>query len=1379
MKSKIFLFVMTFFCIISSYAEKVDIEKAEKVARSYVRTVPRLASKTNIQLSRTVSKELKSNNTLRSYVEDTMYYVFSMNNTEGFIIVSADDVAVPVLGYSELGSYDDSNPNFSYWMECLSQEIASAIENHVTQSAEVKAKWDAYLSDNATTLRASNVVVYPLIQTQWDQGTPYNDSCPKINGTIAVTGCVATAMAQIMKYWNYPATGTGTNSYTPPAPYSGPSLSVNFGNITYDWGNMTNSYTASSTVPQKSAIATLMYHCGVSVNMQYDLASAGGSGAFNEAVGPALVKYFKYDAGVNILYRNDNSYSAWLNIIKTELDASRPVLYSGQGKGGHSFVCDGYDSDNLFHFNWGWSGVSDGYFEMSALNPQTLGIGGGAGGYNSDQNATIGIQPNKNLPATISLTTDSLTASVPSLSNITQTFNVTAKNLINWGSSFSVGSFNIGLLLCQIDNTPVQPVYYKSQSNSFSLDAYSFDPNNGNYSYDYFSSQTIYSGYSLPPSLPVGTYKLYPALSTSADPNTPIIIQGNNGNNFILVQVISSSSILLSNGAAIAPNLSLVSLGTVGTLYQNRIGKFMATVSNNGQTDYNSKMAIRLNGTVIDTEPVVIPAGTQKAIGFSGTIGLAPTVSPNTYPLTLWYDPKNNQSAPSVQFSLTQNVTVQATPDSAALSATLSFSTIPVPANNPKLSVKITNTGGVFDGTLIAYIFPMSGGSSIGSFGSIAISLEQGKDTTLVFNEPTALPPPGPYFTSIYTSSSFKAHPYGGFINSLNFTLVAPVYPSINIATWMPTANPSDWNNPNNWAPYGIPSSTATVTIPKSSSYPLLQAATTVDTIQFGPGAELGRQDLLTYNKAFVALDFSSTGLARGQWHLLSMPIAKVVTGDFSFGGYPYTFLRKFTITTVGAIQEAGWESYSDNNIELKIGEGFALWVNDGSTGTKGYSDSGSGTDSPMFPQRNYGLGQVNGIIQLPYFENQAVSDAHRIHRYDKVNSKSIFYVMDVSTNNLPLIKDSVGYTRGADAYRLAPSSSMNIPANFGADGSSYFALVGNPFMSTIDFERFYESKKDTINENYQIWTGAGFSVYGPNGVSGIVGVGTLTQYIAPMQSFFVQKNSSFAGTGGAVTLNFNLINISASQNPSTLRSSSTEDKTLNKLNILASNDKYKVLTYIAQREYGSDKLSDADSRKIIPGMSDVPEIYTLKDSGNGSKVAVGSNIVNSDILVPLGLATAYKGQLLLTFSGMDKYDSKITLIDLVANKEIDLTGKAAYDYSFDYVPKKSGNEVEAEENRFLIKINKVQTGIGTAADDLTSVYAGKNVIYAVSSLSNPIQEIEVYNLQGGLLYSGKNLNAAHCTVALDSASPQICLVRLVTGQGVKMYRLLRASPSQ
>jgi hypothetical protein len=209
---------------------------------------------------------------------------------------------------------------------------------------------------------------------------------------------VATAMAQVMKFWNYPTTGTGFHSYNH-SKYG--TLNANFGSTTYNWANMPNQLTSSSSSEQKTAVATLMYHCGVSVDMDYDVSANGGSGAYVISSTPpkthcaeyALKTYFGYKSTLQGIQKNDYTQTQWINLLKTELDASRPVLYAGFGDGGHCFIADGYNNNNYFHFNWGWSGSCDGYFALNALNPESGGIGSGAGTYNNGQQAVIGIEP--------------------------------------------------------------------------------------------------------------------------------------------------------------------------------------------------------------------------------------------------------------------------------------------------------------------------------------------------------------------------------------------------------------------------------------------------------------------------------------------------------------------------------------------------------------------------------------------------------------------------------------------------------------------------------------------------------------------------------------------------------------------------------------------------------------------------------------------------------------------------------------------------------------------------------------------------------------------------------------------------------------------------
>ena len=229
--------------------------------------------------------------------------------------------------------------------------------------------------------------VEPLITALWGQGCYYNEKCPEDeNGECghAVTGCVATAMAQIMHYWGYPENGTGSYSYTP----SGyPEQYVDFGSTTYNWSNMPNRLYASSTSEQIDAVATLSWHCGVAVKMSY---GPNASGAFSGWVRFALTDYFGYSNELSYEYRANYPDAIWKAKLKDCLNLGRPIYYSGSGaSSGHAFVCDGYDASEMFHFNWGWSGMSNGYFAIGAL----YGYSGIFFDFNDDNNAVFNIHP--------------------------------------------------------------------------------------------------------------------------------------------------------------------------------------------------------------------------------------------------------------------------------------------------------------------------------------------------------------------------------------------------------------------------------------------------------------------------------------------------------------------------------------------------------------------------------------------------------------------------------------------------------------------------------------------------------------------------------------------------------------------------------------------------------------------------------------------------------------------------------------------------------------------------------------------------------------------------------------------------------------------------
>jgi hypothetical protein len=296
---------------------------------------------------------------------EPLYYAFNVNGSEGFVIISAEDAGHPILGYSTEGNFQvpsaNSNPEFNYWMENRKSEIVSMRKQNLQPDQETTNEWTSY----ATNKKYSPVVMSTphaaLCQTKWNQnggGTvPYNNLCP--GGS--VTGCVATAMAQIMKFWAFPTQGVGSHSYSA-GTYG--TLSANFGATTYNWASM-------PLTSSNAAVATISYHCGVAVDMSY---SPSGSGAMvcggNPSAEYAYKTYFKYDPAIHCEGQTSYSTATWCAMLVAEFAAGRPVQYQGTStSGGHTWVCDGNDASDNMHMNWGWAGSSNGYFAVTNLNP--------------------------------------------------------------------------------------------------------------------------------------------------------------------------------------------------------------------------------------------------------------------------------------------------------------------------------------------------------------------------------------------------------------------------------------------------------------------------------------------------------------------------------------------------------------------------------------------------------------------------------------------------------------------------------------------------------------------------------------------------------------------------------------------------------------------------------------------------------------------------------------------------------------------------------------------------------------------------------------------------------------------------------------------------
>jgi len=499
-----------------SFAEPVDVIRASLIATNFYSQKSETLHKSAISMGlayeciEEISGGHKSNGI-------TCFYVFNSSDSNGFVIVSGDDKITPVLGYSFNGNFDQANlpPNFREWLDFYKSEILYAIENTNT-SASIAQQWTMLEANQSLPKQKATDAVSPLLTTRWDQDYPYNASCPydSYYSARTVTGCVATAMAQIMKYWNYPAQGIGYKSYTHPRFGL---LSANFATTTYNWSSMTNSPSSSN-----SAIATLMFHCGVSVEMDY---AVDGSGAYSLGLSyPSAELAFKTNFGyVGAIGKDRGNYTAttWMNLIKTELDASRPIYYAGTSSdgGGHAFVCDGYDNSNYFHMNWGWSGYYDGYFLLTALNPGGVGTGGGSGGYNFSHRVIIGIQPPIEGSA-LSLYSE-LTVNQPN--NIFTKGKITANySAINLKATPYTGY--VGAILC---NTATGEVIFEIQKFTVSdfKQNYYFDPQN-------FTNANL--------NVPAGTYYLAAVSKRNLSDNWDIIASSEHGNNPITITVKAS-----------------------------------------------------------------------------------------------------------------------------------------------------------------------------------------------------------------------------------------------------------------------------------------------------------------------------------------------------------------------------------------------------------------------------------------------------------------------------------------------------------------------------------------------------------------------------------------------------------------------------------------------------------------------------------------------------------------------------------------------------------------------------------------------------------------------------------------------------------------------
>ena len=659
-------------------AKDISISEAQYIAINFIRNNP-------VGISPSSNYSLKLAYTAKSstILGKNSYYVFNKGVNDGYIIISADDcVHNEVLGYSDNGNFnfEEIPSNIKWWLEQYQREIDFAIKNNL-QSTPI--------------IRSYATSVAPLLGgIAWNQGNPYNLLCPTLtnssgNTERTVTGCVATATAQLMRYYKWPVNGTGSNSYI--WENGDKTLSMDFSQSTYDWDNMTETYNSNSSTAEKNAVSKLMYDCGISCNMDYGLSETGGSSASALDQVYGLYNFFKYDQGMRFLTRNYYKLANWEALIKNEIDNKRPVLYCGTGTdGGHAFIIDGYNNNGYFHFNWGWGGNSNGYFVTTALNPGELGIGGGAGGYNYNQGMTIGVQPTQTSSvASFEITSDGLEFS----GSTSNGFNITISRIMN--SNWQSATFDAAFKFTPINGTASTLL--------------TFMQNQELNSYYYFRPIT-YSANTLVNYLANGEYKISLVTritGTSTWYNMPTLL---GTSEYIYITVKDGKATNVTYDESSLPNLSITGYELNDKLYINRVATISTTVKNSG-AEYLGDMALVFadaNGKILATSGLVmanISEGETKEVKFEYTmISAASGVSITSETPCYMYLFGDASSSTNFNVGKIGNVTLYPVGSG---SPSLAFTKAPKVNNSTEDNVSITlgliNNGTIFKDAITFY----------------------------------------------------------------------------------------------------------------------------------------------------------------------------------------------------------------------------------------------------------------------------------------------------------------------------------------------------------------------------------------------------------------------------------------------------------------------------------------------------------------------------------------------------------------------------------------------------------------------------------------------------------------------------------------------------
>lgn len=360
------------------FAVPIDPEKAFEIANDVWNSTTGTAKTTLKQIPR--ARMAKAGSRIKTDKKNPGFYVFAPENEQGFVIVSGDDALTPVIGYSTSGTAGEMPTALCDLLNVYDMYVDD-VRNGIVEPVQCTAA-------------PTGVEIAPLLTTTWNQSAPYNNMCPTINGTPAPTGCTATAMAQVMKFHNWPEKPSKNITW-----YNNTTQKEEIVNTTshrYNWTKMLDSYTGGYTTEESDAVALLMSDVGRAIQSNYELS---GTGSTSMDAAQALVNIFRYSPDIVVANRREYSDEEYIALIVDNLNARQPLVYAGYGQNfssGHAFVCDGINASGYLHINWGWGGAYDGYFDITSMAPGGAGIGGGEDRYNVGQSIVANIRPRTN-----------------------------------------------------------------------------------------------------------------------------------------------------------------------------------------------------------------------------------------------------------------------------------------------------------------------------------------------------------------------------------------------------------------------------------------------------------------------------------------------------------------------------------------------------------------------------------------------------------------------------------------------------------------------------------------------------------------------------------------------------------------------------------------------------------------------------------------------------------------------------------------------------------------------------------------------------------------------------------------------------------------------